>query len=198
MYAISLWLIASLTIFSGRPCFDWAGRCYVDDDELEYMILLFIPTITIPHTNIFMIPIHTTILGHSTLQSSPVAVQSSQPTVTGLILRRKKQTKICLKVFMTIASTELGPDWPASGLTLHNNGNKTDWVFLPPKLTEKRDRWTQHRSSPLLSLLIWLNLQWISSPLQNTITFCYIPAPAPAPALPGSPPTSVSTFCLSH
>ena len=40
MYAISLWLIASLRIFSGRPVLtDSACDDEASDDEMEYMIL---------------------------------------------------------------------------------------------------------------------------------------------------------------
>ena len=65
MYAISLWLMASLTIFSGRPCFDWlemlrrwwwAGIYDITFHPLSLSL--------VPHTNIFMIQIHTTIFGH--------------------------------------------------------------------------------------------------------------------------------------
>ena len=55
MYAISLWLMASLRIFSGRQVLNEADSCdtgLADDDELKYMIL---PLLTYTH-NIFMRP----------------------------------------------------------------------------------------------------------------------------------------------
>ena len=57
MYAISLWLMASLRIFSGRQVLSEADSCdtgLADDDELKYMILPFSPHIY-TH-NIFMRP----------------------------------------------------------------------------------------------------------------------------------------------
>ena len=55
MYAISLWLIASLRIFSGRPVLTGADSTSDDDegsdDELEYMIW---PLHSLSHTKIFM------------------------------------------------------------------------------------------------------------------------------------------------
>ena len=59
MYAISLWLIASLRIFSGRPVLTGADSTSDDDegsdDELEYMIW---PLHSLSHTKIFMHDIH--------------------------------------------------------------------------------------------------------------------------------------------
>ena len=54
MYAISLWLMASLRIFSGRQVLTGADSDtgLADDDELKYMIL---PLLTYTR-NIFMRP----------------------------------------------------------------------------------------------------------------------------------------------
>ena len=139
------------------------------------------------YPNIFMILIHTTILGHFK-HSSPVQSRQagSQPT-KGLDVQEGNNKRSVNDNGKYRAGA--GWDWPASALTLHNNGNKTDWVFLPPKLTEKRDRCTQQRSSAII-----VNLAKSPVNLHNTITFCYIPALPDLTFLPG---TDLSQCLLS-